>query len=90
MRIEKRMVFEYDEKYLQVIYGIAKQSLPKKVPSGNLLVIKLFADTEEYHQLKEFFKDKPSLNFFETEDEIFSEEERLAAPVLRIRQTAYR
>ena len=89
MRIECRFVFtDLDETNARKVYEIAGIKFPLKRPT-RFYILQLFNDTENYEKLMAYLDANPT-KFFETKDEIFTEQELWDAPLLRMVPNAHR
>lgn len=90
MRIKSRFVFDIpDEADARKLYEIAGIKFPSKRPT-RLYVMELFNDTSEYENLMAYLEAYPPEYYQRDEDEVFTEEELLVAPLLRMVPNAHR
>ncbi len=90
MRIKSRFVFDIpNEEDAKKIYQIAKVKFPLK-RSTRLYILEIFTDTEEYRELLAFLEHIPPEFVQETEDEVFTQQELLNAPLLRMVPNSHR
>ena len=90
MRIKTRFVMDISkEQDVHQVYSLAKLPVPQKRKT-RLTVVELFNDTIEYSCVRIFMAQHPQYACFMTEDEVFSEEELLQAPLMRMVPNAHR
>lgn len=90
MRIKSRFVFDIpDEEKARQIYQIAKVEFPLKRLT-RLYIFEIFQDTDEYKELKACIGHMELGYVQETEDEVFTQQELLDAPLLQMVPNAHR
>lgn len=89
MRIEKRIVFntKHDESAGKKAFEIMNKKYPGMKDTGSFIV-KLFEDDPKYKLLIQYLEEN-NFSKFITDDEVFSKEEMLSAPIMQMKPDSY-
>lgn len=91
MRIKSRFLCTImDEAEAKKLYEVAGIKFKPCIENSAMYVLEVFNDTDEYLKVLEHFKTHPPKIVTKTEDEVFTQEELLSAPLLQMVPNAHR
>lgn len=91
MRIKSRFLCTImDEAEAKKLYEVAGIKFKPCIENSAMYVLEVFNDTDEYLKVLERFKTHPPKIVTKTEDEVFTQEELLSAPLLQMVPNAHR